>query len=71
MEDIENDTNLQEFTEDMSHSGNRPILTSQGKQGNVCVCVCVCVSVRERELEGEWKINVEKCGINQNNNQLI
>lgn len=37
MEDIENYTSLQEFTEDISHSGNRPILTSQGKQGNVCV----------------------------------
>uniref|UniRef100_A0A671PE34 Si:ch73-86n18.1 n=1 Tax=Sinocyclocheilus anshuiensis TaxID=1608454 RepID=A0A671PE34_9TELE len=33
MEDIENYTSLQEFTEDISHSGNRPILTSQGKQG--------------------------------------
>ncbi|ROL48165.1 COP9 signalosome complex subunit 7b [Anabarilius grahami] len=33
MEDIENYTSLQEFTEDIAHSGNRPILTSQGKQG--------------------------------------
>nr|QLC27663.1 C-type lectin receptor-like protein [Carassius auratus] len=33
MEDIENYTSLQEFTEDVSHGGNRPILTSQGKQG--------------------------------------
>uniref|UniRef100_A0A672KVN9 CD209 antigen-like protein C n=2 Tax=Sinocyclocheilus grahami TaxID=75366 RepID=A0A672KVN9_SINGR len=33
MEDIENYTSLQEFTEDISQSGNRPILTSQGKQG--------------------------------------
>ncbi|KAK7157598.1 hypothetical protein R3I93_008940 [Phoxinus phoxinus] len=34
MEDNENYTSLQEFTEDISHSGNRPILTShQGKQG--------------------------------------
>uniref|UniRef100_A0A673JBP8 Hepatic lectin-like n=1 Tax=Sinocyclocheilus rhinocerous TaxID=307959 RepID=A0A673JBP8_9TELE len=33
MEDTENYTSLQEFTEDISHSGNRAILTSQGKQG--------------------------------------
>ncbi|KAA0703188.1 Collectin-12 Collectin placenta protein 1 [Triplophysa tibetana] len=34
MEDIENYTALQDFTEDVSHSGNRPILnTLQGKQG--------------------------------------
>ncbi|KAI2655314.1 C-type lectin domain family 4 member E [Labeo rohita] len=33
MADIENYTSLQEFTEDISHSGNRPILTAQGKQG--------------------------------------
>ncbi len=53
MEDIENYTSLQEITEDMSHSGNRPILTSQGKQGNVCVCVCV----REREnLRGSGRL---------------
>ncbi|XP_065101862.2 CD209 antigen-like protein C isoform X2 [Paramisgurnus dabryanus] len=34
MEDIENYTTLQEFTEEISHNGNKPILnTSQGKQG--------------------------------------
>ncbi|KAF4103302.1 hepatic lectin [Onychostoma macrolepis] len=33
MENIENYTSLQEFTDDTSHSGNRPILTPQGKQG--------------------------------------
>nr|AAI53394.1 Si:ch211-154o6.6 protein [Danio rerio] len=33
MEDIENYTSLQEFTEDISHCGNRPILSSQSKQG--------------------------------------
>lgn len=67
MEDIENYTSLQEFTEDTSHSGNRPILTSQGKQGNVCVCVCVHVrTVCELEGRVEYK---ETCGTSQSNNQ--
>jgi len=51
MEDIENYTSLQEFTEDISHSGNRPILTSQGKQGNVCVFIVWELYVN---LRGEW-----------------
>lgn len=42
MEDVENYTTLQEFTEDISHNGHKPILkTLQGKQGNVHVHLCL------------------------------
>lgn len=54
MEDIENYTSLQEFTEDTAHSGNRPILTSQSKQGNVCVLLMQVLYVNLRE---EWNAN--------------
>jgi len=65
MEDIENYTSLQEFTEDISHSGNRPILTSQGKQGNMRVHNSVRTVC---ELEGRVKYK-ETCGTRQSNNQ--